>query len=292
VDESKLPDEVFAVIFTNTDGEKERRLPMRNAGEVKAAATWLVKYRDELVFEDRRTIADRVLETATKYGADIAGCRGALEKMAGLGACSARDAVALIRTRINAVGHTHKPNSLQQELTKLAAMIEQRPSRLHHFGPLTKLASVLDQFDREHGLQSHYGENLQRPEDVLFCVTEKVAMEISNELVGNTLTGNYYKRADLQRLPIGPLGDALGDDFIDAVTTAGAWIDTEKLARIVPTLPLGDAEMFDAVVAENGIPPFATKSASAIRVPTEAARELAAQHSPAPGSLWNYVHES
>jgi len=288
VDESKLPDDVFAIIF-GEGPDRERRLPLRNAMEVKQAAAWLCKYRDDLVFEDRRQIADKVMEHAVKFGSDISAERGELEKMAGLGACSAKDAVALIRTRVNAVGHTHAPNDLQEELTKLANMIEEHPSKLHHFGPLTKLASVLDQFDREHGLTVAYDTTLERPEDVLFCVTEKVAAELSNDLVGNTLTGNYYKRADLQRIPLSSYGDSLGQDFIDAVSTAGAWADGEKLARIVPTLPLGDAELFDAVAAEAGVPPFATKSAAAVRVPTADQCQLAAQHSPAPGSLWAQI---
>jgi len=289
VDSSKLPDDAFAIVFETTSGEKERRLPLRNAQETKTAAAWLVKYRDDLVFEDRRQIADKIIEKATKFGADIVDHRTELEKMAGLGACSAKDATALIRSRINAIGHTHKPDDLQCELQKLAGIIEEKPSRLHHFGPLTKLAGILDQFDRTYGLQKAYGKTLQRPEDVLFGVTEKVAAELADELVGSTLTGNYYKRADLQRIPVSHFGDSLGEDFVDAISTAGAWVDTEKLARVVPTLPLGDAELFDAVVAENGIPPFATKSAAAIRIPDAAECQLAAMHSPAPGSLWNHI---
>jgi hypothetical protein len=288
-DETKLPDDTFAMVFDDVTGAKERRLPLRNAGEVKAAAQWLCKYRDDLPFESRRQIADKIMSKAVKFGADIQEQRDAMEKMAGLGACSAKDAVALINTRINIKGHTHRPSELQQEMQKLATVISTNPEQMRHFGMLTKLASIIDLFDRTNGLQHKYDTLLARPEDVLFGVTEKVAAELSDELIGNTLTGNYYKRADLQRLPVNVFGDSLGENFIDAVSTANAWLDTEKLARIIPTLPLNDAELFDAVVAENGVPPFAMKSAAAVRVPLADECQLAAMHTPAPGSLWSYV---
>jgi hypothetical protein len=249
----------------------------------------LCKYRDDLPFESRRQIADKIMSKAVKFGADIQEQRDAMEKMAGLGACSAKDAVALINTRINIKGHTHRPSELQQEMQKLATVISTNPEQMRHFGMLTKLASIIDLFDRTNGLQHKYDTLLARPEDVLFGVTEKVAAELSDELIGNTLTGNYYKRADLQRLPVNVFGDSLGENFIDAVSTANAWLDTEKLARIIPTLPLNDAELFDAVVAENGVPPFAMKSAAAVRVPLADECQLAAMHTPAPGSLWSYV---
>lgn len=291
VDESKLPDDVFAIVFTDADGHKERRLPLRNAGEIKAAAAWLVKYRDDLVFDDRHQIAGKILEKAAKFGANVNEQRDALEKMAGLGVCAVKDAVALIRNRVNWLGHTDKPSPLQTELLKLASLLTEKPSRLYHFGPLVKLAQLVDQFDREHSLHTKYDDEFERPEDMLFAITEKVAAELSDELVGNTLTGNYYKKADLQRIPVSQFGDSLGEDFVDAVSAAGAWVDTEKLARIIPTLPLGDAELFDAVVAEAGIPPFATKAAAAIRVPLAAECELASRHVPSTGSLWQRINQ-
>jgi hypothetical protein len=174
---------------------------------------------------------------------------------------------------------------------KLARLCEEDPDAIRHFGTLTKIAEIVDQFDREHGLHRRYDDVLQRPEDVLFAVTEKVAADLSDELVGNSMTGTYYKKADLERLPVRDLADTLGDDFVDAVTSAGAWVDTEKLAAIVPTLPLGDAELFDEVTTNAGIRPFATKTASAGHsISPQEQLELAEAHKPAPGSLWDKIN--
>jgi len=290
-DETELVDSDFAIVFDGEGDVKERRYPMRNTMEVKAAADWLQKNRDKLTFADRNKIASHVLTKAAKFGASIPTAeRYELDKMAGAGACSGKDAAGLIRTRIKSLGHSHQPNPLQQELEKLAQQVESDPAAIRHYAPLVKIATVIDQFDREHGLHRRYDDIVQRPEDVLFAVTEKAAASLDNELVGSPLTGNYYKRADLQSLAVQDLADSLGEDFASAVSTANAWVDLEKLATIVPTLPLGDAEEFDAVASVAGIRPFAQKSAAVGHAISPATQEaLAAQHKANPGSLWDKV---
>lgn len=290
--DTTLANEEFAIVFTNKDGITERHYPMRNPGETKAASDWLVKNRDKLPFDDRRKIADKVLEKAAKFGLGLHDTRYEIEKMAGLGACAGKDAAALIRSRIRSVGHTHKPNALQVELEKLAQLCESAPRAVQHFGALTKIAGLVDQFDREHGLVGKYDNIIERPEDVLFGVTEKVAADVSDDLVGSVLTGNYYKKNDLEKLAVRDLADMLGDDFVDAVTNANAWIDTTKLAAVVSTLPLDDADKFDEVVAASGIRPFATKAASVGKsISVDEQIKLAKAHKPAPGSLWDRVKD-
>jgi hypothetical protein len=288
-DETALPDSDFAVVFDATDGTKERHYPMRNAGEVKAAADWLVQERDELPYDDRNKIATRVLQKGSVYGTDLSQHRDMLEKMAGLGMCSGKSAAVMIRTRISAIGNTHQPSELQLELEKLAQLCEGSPERIHHYVSLTKIASVVDQFDREYGLNRRYDDVIQRPEE-LFAITEKLAVELSHDLVGSPLSGNYYKKADLEHLPVSELADALGDDFTSAVAPTGGWVDTEKLANIVPTLPRGDIELFDEVASASGIMPFATKAASVGRsIPVADQVAFSAKHTPRPGSLWDGV---
>jgi len=290
---TQLPDAAFAIVFEGADGAAERHYPMRNVHEVKAAAAWLADHRDLLPFSDRHQIANKVLEKSAEFGAGLPEHRNMLEKMAGLGVCAGKDAARLIRTRMLAAGGMHKPSALQQELEKLAALCEEKPDSVRHYVPLIKIAEIVDQFDHEHGLNRKYDDILERPEDVLFAVTGKTAAELEEGIIGNVLTGNYYKKADLQSLPVRDLADNLGEDFAQVVSTAGAWVDTEKLARIVPTLPLGDAELFDEVVAAAGVRPFATKSASAGRSISPALQlEIAEQHKPAPGSLWDRVERN
>lgn len=287
--DTTLPDAEFAIVFKR-NGVTERHCPLRNGPETAKAASWLISNRDKLPFDDRRKIADKILEKAAKFGLGLKTTRYELEKMAGLGACSGKDAANLIRNRIRAVGHTHKPNAIQVELEKLAQLCESAPRAIQHFGALTKIASVVDAFDREHGLVGKYDNIIERPEDVLFGVTEKVAMDVSDDLVGSVLSGNYYKKSDLEKLAVRDLADTLGDDFVDAVTNANAWIDTTKLAAVVSTLPLDDVDRFDEVVAASGIRPIATKQAAVGKsISLDDQMTLAQKHKPAPGSLWDRV---
>tara|TARA_A100001015_G_C14377857_1_gene476818 strand:- start:85 stop:525 length:441 start_codon:yes stop_codon:yes gene_type:complete len=143
--------------------------------------------------------------------------------------------------------------------------------------------------DRENNLVKSYGKSLERPEDIIFGVTKEAIASVSTELIGSDLTGTFFKRADLERLSVSELGDALGEDFADAVSTANAWVDTEKLAKILPTLPRNDMEIFEAVAAEAGVTPFATKSASARFINPANMQKMAAAHGSAEGSLWNRI---
>jgi hypothetical protein len=285
---AQLNDSDFAIVFDDADGNRERHCPMRNAMEVQAAADWLLKYRDDLPFTDRTVVADRVLEKAASFGADITAQRDTLERMAGNGICAAKVAAELLRGRVAATGDARQPSPVQAEMLKLAAHIEKKPSDFRHYHVLHETASFIDKFDRANGIK--YGEGgFDRPEDVLFAVNEKVAMEQETSIIGNSMTGNYYKRADLRGVPVSGFADALGDEFVTAVSSANALLDMEKLARIVPTLPLGDAELFDAVVSQAGVAPFATKSAAAFNLIPETQTELAQTHVSRPGSLWNHV---
>jgi len=285
-----VADSDFAIVFKRQDGETERRYPLRNAGEVKVAAAWLMKNRSELPFEDRRHIATKILEKSAKYGVGLADTRYELEKTAGLGTCAGGDVAALIRTRIRATGWSNRPNPMQQELEKLASICELRPEDTRHPSMRFKIAELIDDFDRQHGLHNRYDDIIQRPEDVLFAITEKSAAALEEKFIGSPLTGNYYKRADLQRVPVTEFADSLGDDFAKAISTAGVLMDLEKAAQVIPTLPLGDAELFDEIISASGIVPVITKSAAIGRAITpEVQDEIAKVHKPTPGSLWGAI---
>ena len=60
-DLSRLPDEDFAWIQGH-----ERQLPLRNALEVKAAAEYVTRWRDEFIFGDRQKMARAILQKAAQ----------------------------------------------------------------------------------------------------------------------------------------------------------------------------------------------------------------------------------
>jgi hypothetical protein len=114
-----------------------------------------------------------------------------------------------------------------------------------------KLASAVDAFDRNTHLDRLYDDGgLARPEEVLFAITEKVARDFMSQNV-ETTTGNVYALTDLEKLAVEDVREWLGDDFVDAVSAGGVFLDRDKLAAVVPTLDRGMASMLDRLMAEK-----------------------------------------
>jgi hypothetical protein len=256
-----LSDEDFALVFVEGN-DKRRHYPLRNAQEVKAAADYLMKHRDSFPYQLRRDFADKVLQKAAAYGVNLGEQTSYIERQAGYGACSTKVAVNMLKDRVRAAQKgPGQMTEMQQELLKLANMFERYPSKLREPGIRVKLAAVVDAYDRATGLNNSYGEWLQRPEDVLFELTnEKMASVVKDYCA--TITGNIYKLADLERIRTDDVRNYVGDDFADAVAGRDNYIDSEKAAAVIPTMDRGAAELFDQLMRELGIHPIA-KEASA-----------------------------
>jgi hypothetical protein len=246
---NSLPDEDFAIVWRADSGEVERHWPLRNATEVKFASAHFRKYRDEFVFADRYKIANKILDKAMAYGADISAAEGCLDAAAGRGLCAVKVAAELIRGRAQLVKRSHA--ALSAEMAKLADLVENSPLESAREEFRLKLAGIVDQFDRDTKLQRLYENGgLDRPEDVLFAITEKAARDFMSGHV-ETTTGNVYDLADLEKLAVDDLRDVLGDEFADAVSAGGVYTDRDKLAAIVPTLDRGMAAMLDRLMVEK-----------------------------------------
>jgi hypothetical protein len=257
---TKLSDDDFALVVT-TNNSKYRDYPLRNSSEVKKAADYLAKYRDVFPYPVRRDFADRVLQKAAAFGAELGEQHDYITRQAGYGACATKTAVAMLRERVSA--SQNGPGELsdaQKEMLKLAQLLERKPSKLREPGMRVKLAHVVDDFDRNTKLNRSYGSRLQRPEDVLFELTqEKMAAAAAEHC--STITGNIYKLADIERINIATAREVLGDDFVAAVSN-GRFVDSEKAAAIIPTMDRGSAELFDKMMAEIGAMPLAKEASS------------------------------
>lgn len=248
LDLEKLADDEFAIVWTTAD-KKERYWPMRNETEVKHAAFNFNEWRDEFVFEDRQKIAVRILEKAAAYGADIGESENELAQTAGYGACAAKTAAAMVRDRAGLVARTNKEAA--EEMKTLAGLMDEHPEHTREHATLLKLAAAIDEFDRVNHLDRLYKTNdLDRPESVLFAVTEKVARDFMQQNV-ETTTGSVYALDDLEKLAVDDMRSWLGDDFVDAVTAGGVYVDREKMSAIIPTLDRGMAALLDRLMQEN-----------------------------------------
>jgi len=244
-----LPDTDFAIVWRADSGDVERHWPLRNAKEVKFAAAHFKRYRDDFTFDDRHTIANKILDKAAEYAADISDADGTLELSAGFGMCAAKMASQMLRDRAQMARTKHR--DLSDELLKLAEVVDNNPEKARELDTRLKVASVVDAFDRTTHLNRLYDAGgLPRPEEVLFAVTEKVARDFVNQNV-ETVTGNVYALDDLEKLAVDDVRAWLGDDFADAVSAGGVYMDRNKLATIVPTLDRGMAAMLDRLMTEK-----------------------------------------
>lgn len=274
-DINNLSDDNFAIVWAADGGVKERHWPLRNATEVKFAAEHFNTYRDEFVFEDRQRVAEKILVKAAEYGADIGDHEHTLSLSAGFGACAASVAGEMLRKRAALVQRSNNPAAV--EMLKLASLLESNPENAREHETRIKLAAVVDEFDRVNHLDRLYGEGgLPRPEEVLFAVTEKVANDFMRANV-ETTTGNVYALDDLEKLALDQVREWLGDDFADAVTAGGVYLDRDKLAAIVPTLDRGMASMLDRLMQENKIAAVVQTKAAECLLPLEKLFELAAE---------------
>jgi hypothetical protein len=270
-DLSKLPNEDFAWVAGG-----ERHLPLRNALEVKAAAEYLTRWRDEFAFADRVAMSRKVLQKAARYGAALGEYDDVLEKMAGFGGCSAAEAAKLVRDRAMLV--RSKDPDLATELEKMAQLIMNDPQKARSPQRLIKVAETIDQLDRMLHIRE-YSEAIPRAEDALFRITRKTASSFSEQHLSTT-AGSVYDRDDVAKLRTKDVRSYLGDQLADAVDSDGIHVDGTKLAEIVPTLPLGDARIFDELCRDKGIRTFAKEAGVRQGFTRADLRALAQDHQP------------
>ena len=272
---NNLGDDQFAIVWVGEGGTKERHWPLRNATEVKYAAHGFAKWRDEFVFEDRHTIAEKILVKSAEHNADISEHEHMLALTAGHGACAAKVATEMLRDRARLVQRSNHPAAV--EMAKLASVLEQNPENARAHETRVKLAAAVDEFDRVNHLYRLYDAGgLPRAEEVLFAVTEKAARDFMSENV-ETTTGNVYALSDLEKLALDDVRNWLGDEFADAVSAGGVFLDRDKLASIVPTLDRGMAASLDRLMQDNKMAAVVRTKAAESLLPLDRLFELAAQ---------------
>lgn len=256
--EEQLPDGDFAYVWVGDNGTKERHLRLKTAAEVKAAAEYLIEFRDRFPYGVRHVMSKKILEKAAKLGASIGPQREFLEKQAGMGVCDPDEVVSLVQNRALLVQNP----DVKKHFLKMAATIKAAPRKALQPEMLVKLAETLDELDRRLGLVGKYSEGLPRPEDVVFKATfGKVSQDLYAHVA--TTSGKVYEKTAFKKLALGDVQELFGDEFADRVRTPLGDIDPEKMAEEVSTLPRPDAELLDGLLSDNGIIPVMKKAASA-----------------------------
>lgn len=257
-----IPDDQYAFVWEGANGVTERRYPVRNAAEVKAAADWFVTYnndiRQQFGFNDRQVIAEKIVTKAAQYGADLGSAAELLEQQAGRGVCNPTSAAKAIRERTK-IAHRCTP-VMQAGMDKLANMLETNAVICLDPDTMYKLADTIDQFDRTHGLLNKYTENIPTPESLLFPATYTKIAELKDDMC-QLVTGAIYDKTDFAKLAAGDIHELFGDDIAGAVCS-GIRVDPVKMADVAATFPRNDAAMFEQLLADKEIKPFAKEASN------------------------------
>ncbi len=255
--DDKLPDSAYAWVWVGENGFKERRLPLRSAAEVKLAADYLHQYADRFDFKTRNAMAKKIVTKAAAVGAGLGERREWLEKSAGMGVGDPKAIVAMIEDRAKlATTNT----GFRQGIMKLAEVVRTTPRAALHPAALADLCHTVEQIDRTLGIFNKYAATLPRPEDVIFSATFTKAASALTETCALT-SGKAYRREQFAKLALDDVKALFGDEFAEQVKR-GFDVDPEKMAELAHTLPRGDAELLDRMMADCGLHPVMAKAAS------------------------------
>lgn len=258
-DISKLSDDEFALVWLGEDNRKVRSYTLRNPAEVKVAAEWFGRYYREFTPEDRRQIAGRILKRAETLGVTLTE-EDTLCKAAGLAISPLVDIVDAWRQREILASPVDK--AAASAAREVAVALEHRGTLYDKPELLQKIAAEMEEFDRKCGLLSKYATGeLAHPHDVCFAITKQAATAFVAAHV-QTLSGAMYAKEALAAITPAQMREWLGDAFTEQSLVAGEFLDTEKLAEHLLTLPRSEAAMFDRLAAAAGIHPVGVDKAA------------------------------
>lgn len=276
--EERLSDADFAYVWATADGAvTHRHYPLRNAEEVKEAAAYVRRYRDNFSLAECRSMASKIRTKAASFSVTLPRQdEDFLLKVSGEGLAPTKHIVDQLQKRAILVKQQHPADA--SSLFKLAETIKDVASvdvsAVHELAE--KMASTMDEDDTRLNLRRHYGIGLDRPEDVFFTVTATKAAAFEQSHVV-TATGNAYSLDDLEsKLTFENVSDYLGEEFADALTSVKCAVRTERVAELVPQLSESDAVLFDQLVTDLGIQPRVQQTEKNAKLSADEIAQIAA----------------
>jgi hypothetical protein len=200
-----------------------KRLPVRDAEQVKVAEQKLLDGYTKLSIEHRAMACKRLVDKAALYGVRL---HPLMHKLAGYTISSTNELRRWLEARATAT----KEASVRQAFQKLADGLRTAPIESRDREGLVKLAEVIGTLDQRAGLTRHYDKRLPDPMQTVFN-TEKIAG------AGVTLGGTFVPMTRLAAYPATFYADILGDDFVREASDGQGGVDPHKIATILGTLP-------------------------------------------------------
>jgi hypothetical protein len=245
-----LEEDDYALV-TAHNGREVRKFPIPNAESVVKAAEYLWENRTSYPYMWRKAAAKNILKKAGSLSVDIPEPYGQyLERAAGNGIAPAVKVASAICNRACLLQEDPSAADIVTMLAKTAKSILEADTELSREN-LEKVAQIIGGVDESFGYARFYTRGLPTPEESCFGFTVKVAQEIKDAHVG-LITGDLYKVSDIKTTDKDVFLAALDEDVVDSMFE-GDKLNTEKAAKILPTLPLGDASILSTALHRAGV---------------------------------------
>ena len=230
--------------------------------DVQKGINWLQKYGTYLPYPVRQKISVQLIDYIKENNINVPDKQSLyfLHKVAGYGVGSCDEIKKMVQYRIKM--SSHDP-ILQQKLQQIYDILNTNPQQIlnNHYNML-KLSHVIDKVDKINKINKNYGNLfLLPPEQVIF----KYPLIKISETVNNVISfpsGNIYNIDDLKQMKLNEIKEHFGDEFVSLITDDFGNIDVEKLKEQVKALPVPDSELFEKILKNQGILPFAQKESN------------------------------
>lgn len=255
-------DQILNYQQQQTKSENNNLLNKLPIHDVQKGINWLQKYGTYLPYPIRQKISVQLIDYINENNINVPDKQSLyfLHKVAGYGVGSCDEIKKMVQYRIKM--SSHDP-ILQQKLQQIYDILNNNPQQIlnDHYNML-KLSHVIDKVDKINKINKNYGNLfLLPPEQVIF----KYPLIKISETVNNVISfpsGNIYNIDDLKQMKLNEIKEHFGDEFVSLITNDFGNIDVEKLKEQVKALPVPDSELFEKILKNQGILPFAQKESN------------------------------
>ena len=215
---------------------------LNNVDHVKQAGDYFNEYRFNYTQAQRKTIATGIMKRASDLNMDLDTLPKAVHADSGYGI---PDKVQLVDELLSRA-KLSKDAELSIALANIGAMICEIPNIAESTEALTKLAEVINEYDKAAGLDKQVLRGkLLAAEDIVFGTSiNKTASALSDAVKINKYIFSLTKLAELDN---NIYSNILGDKFVEQIKTEGK-VDTIKLANELNKLAIEDKEALEQYI--------------------------------------------
>jgi hypothetical protein len=276
-DFSKLADDQFAYV-KRSDVQLERRLPLRNGPEVKAAGDWLGQWWPEFTWKDRKTIAEKILKKAEEFAValerddDDRGWR-LLQKLAAQGGADPEKLANAILARVHLLARERQQPAAAEVLRKIAMTVRATPQFSLGGDALETIAEGIDALDREHGFIERYARGELTPIHKVAFELLYADLEAANQKLA-VVGDHLYRTEELEQVPNAMIRERMGPEFAEK-TRSAFHTDAGRLEKAAAELSEGDARRLRQTIEEAGAAPEYRNRRQKVGFTREALQQLA-----------------